>query len=74
MSFRNTIANAALTNVQTFLARYTPEKTEEYVQSAMLYHCEVPFLYRVFTPTGVPTRKEKGGYKVVSIFLCPQCT
>jgi len=74
MSFRNTIGTTALTNIQTYLARYTQDQTEEYVQSALVYHKEIPFLYRVFDPTDVPSAKEKGGYKVVSVSHPPQHT
>lgn len=70
MSFRNTIGTTGLTNVQTYLTRYTQDEIEEYVQSALVYHGEVPFLYRVFNPTNVSAKKEKGGYKVVSA-PCP---
>ena len=66
MTFRNTIGNTALTNVQSYLARYTQDQTESYVQSAVMYHGEIPFLYRVFEPTDIPVKTEKGGYKVVS--------
>jgi len=66
MCFRNKISNAALTNVQCYLSRYTRDQTEEYVRSALIYYQEVPFLYRVFDPTNVRSTKEKGGYKVVS--------
>jgi hypothetical protein len=66
MSFRNIIGKTALTNVQSYLSRYTPDQTEDYVQKAFVYYGEVPFLYRVFKPTDVRARKEKGGYKVVS--------
>ena len=70
MSFRNIIGNTAVVNVQKFLARYkTPELIEKYIKSGILYHKEIPFLYRVFEPTDVPSSKEKGGYKVVSTDL-----
>jgi len=69
MTFRNKISTTALANVQSYLARYTPGETEDYVRSALLYYGEVPFLYRVFDPTNVRSSKEKGGYKVVSA-LC----
>jgi len=68
MSFRHTIGTTALTNVQSYLTRYTHDQTEDYVRSAIVYYGEVPFLYRVFDPTNVCSRKEKGGYKVVSMF------
>ena len=68
MSFRHAISTAALTNVQSFLSRYTQENTEKYIRLGLLYHGEIPFLYRVFDPTDVPSAKEKGGYKVVSIY------
>ena len=71
MSFRNTIGTTALTHVQSYLARYTQDKTRKHVQSALIYHGEVPFLYRVFEPTNVCAGKEKGGYKVVSVFRRP---
>lgn len=65
MSIRNKIGRIALMNVQSYLARYTNDQTEEYVRSALVYYGEVPFLYRVFDPTSVRSTKEKGGYKVV---------
>jgi len=71
MSFRNTIGTTAITNVQSYLKRYTQDETEEYIQSALLYYGEVPFLYRVFDPTNVRSAKEKSGYKVVSILRPP---
>ena len=73
MSFQNRIGRTALINVQNYLSRYTPEETEAYVHSALIYYGEVPFLYRVFTPTNVPLKKEKGKYKVVSALHPPQC-
>ena len=68
MSLQNVIGNAAVVNVQAFfLARYkSPELIAEYVKFSLLYHREIPFLYRVFKPTEVPSKKEKSGYKVVS--------
>ena len=66
-SFQHTIRTAALTNVQSYLARYTQDQTEGYVQSALIYYGEIPFLHRVFDPTDVRSKKEKGGYKVVSV-------
>jgi hypothetical protein len=72
MSFRNIIGTTALTVVQGYLAHHTQEQTEKYVESALVYHGEVPFLYRVFNPTLIPIKKEKGGYKVVSVFRPPQ--
>lgn len=68
MTFRNMIATAALLNVKNFLSLKfkDPERVEEYVRSGMLYHGEIPFLYRAFLPSDVPCSKEKGGYKVVS--------
>ena len=72
MSFRNTVGTAALTNVQNYLTRYTQDETEDYVRSALVYHGEVPFLYRVFDPTDIPATKEKGKYKVVSVLRSPQ--
>ena len=68
MSFRNTIGTVALTNTQSYLARYTRDQTEDYIRSGLIYYGEIPFLYRVFEPTNVRSVKEKGGYKVVSIF------
>lgn len=62
-----------LTNVQSYLTRYTHNETEEYVRSALIYYGEVPFLYRVFEPTNVRSVKEKGGYKVVSGLHPPLC-
>lgn len=44
----------------------TPERISEYVKSAMIYYGEIPFLYRVFKPLDVRSKKEKGGYQVVS--------
>ena len=72
MSFRNVISTTALTNVQSYLARYTQDETESYVRSGFLYYGEIPFLYRVFDPTNVRSRSEKGGYKVVSV-VHPLC-
>jgi hypothetical protein len=66
MSFRNVVGTTALTNVQSYLTRYTQDQTENYVQSALAHHGEIPFLYRVFDLTDVPSTREKGGYKVVS--------
>jgi len=71
MSFRNTIGTTALANTQSYLGRYTRDETEEYIRSALIYYGEIPFLYRVFDPTNVRSVKEKGGYKVVSIFHPP---
>jgi len=67
MSFRNTISTTALTNVQSYLTHYTRDETRDYIRSALVYHGEVPFLYRVFEPTNVRAKREKGGYKVVSV-------
>ena len=67
MTFHNMIGTAALVNVKSFLDKFKdPERVEEYVRSSLLYHGEIPFLYRVFEPSAVPSSKEKGGYKVVS--------
>lgn len=67
MCFRNVIANAAVINVQNFMARHkNPDLAAEYVRFSMLYYGEIPFLYRVFECTNVRSKKEKGGYKVVS--------
>ena len=67
MTFRNMIGTAALVNVKSFLDKFKdPERIEEYVRLSLLYHGEIPFLYRVFEPSAVPSSKEKGGYKVVS--------
>ena len=56
----------------------TPELIAEYVKSGILYHGEIPFLYRVFKSTDVPSTKERGGYKVVSVPLLliehPSCS
>ena len=71
MTFQNTIGNTAVTNVQSYLTRYTQDQTESYVRSAVMYHGEIPFLYRVFKPTNVSAKKEKGGYKVVSAIRPP---
>ena len=62
MTFRNTIGNMAVTNVQSYLTRYTQDQTESYVRSVVMYHGEIPFLYWVFKPTNVSVKKEKGGY------------
>ena len=58
----------AVANLQSFLSTKftTPEQIENYVKSALIYHGEIPWTYRVFKPTNVPLRTEKGGYKVVS--------
>ena len=69
MNFRHNISTMALTNVQSYLTRLTPEQTESYVRSAMLYYREILFLYRVFKPTNVTSKKEKGGYAVVSVLF-----
>ena len=70
MSFRSFIGSAAVIKVQKFMSRYKgPELIEKYVKSNMLYHKDIPFLYRVFKPTEVPSSKEEGGYKVVSTYL-----
>ena len=69
MSFRNAISAAALTNVQSFLARFTQDQIEEYVRSKLLYYGEIPFLYRIFNLTNIHSKVEKGGYKVVSTSL-----
>ena len=67
MSFRNIIGTTALANVQNFLTRFqTPELIEAYIKAGLFYYGEIPFLYRVFKPTDVPSLKEKGKYKVVS--------
>ena len=67
MTFCNMIGTTALINVKSFLDKFKdPERVEEYVRSGLLYHGEIPFLYRVFEPSDVPSSKEKGGYKVVS--------
>jgi len=70
MSFRNTIGRTALTNVQSYLTRYTRDQTKDYVRSALVYYGEIPFLYRVFDATNVRSAKEKSGYKVV----CTLCS
>ena len=75
MSFRNTIGATALMHVQNFLgAKFGdvgPEQKADliskHVRVSMLYHGEIPFLYRVFDPTNVTAKKERGGYKVVRI-------
>ena len=67
MTFRNLIGTTALVNVKGFLDKFKdPERIEAYVKSGLIYHGEIPFLYRVFEPSDVPSPKEKGGYKVVS--------
>ena len=69
MSFRSAIGTTALINVKTFLDKFKkPEQVEEYVKSGLIYYGEIPFLYRVFEPLAVRSSKEKGGYKVVSVF------
>ena len=73
MSFRGFIGGTAITNVQKFVTNFKgPVLVANYVKSGMLYHKEIPFLYRVFKPTEVPSDKEKGGYKVVSTYLPPR--
>ena len=70
MTFRNLIGTTALANVKGFLDKFKdPERTEAYVKSGLIYYGEIPFLYRVFEPSDVPSPKEKGGYKVVSKYL-----
>lgn len=72
MTFRNAIATAALTSVQKFVTRFkTPDHIEKYVKSAIIHYGEIPFIYRVFEPTSVRSKKEKSGYKVVSPPLSP---
>ena len=44
---------------------------EKYVKSAIIHYGEIPFIYRVFEPTSVRSKKEKSGYKVVSPPLSP---
>ena len=66
MNFRHNISTTALTNVQSYLTRFTLEQTESYVRLAVLYYGEIPFLYRVSKPTNVTSKKEKGRYAVVS--------
>ena len=62
MNFRNAIANTAVVNVQTFMARHkTPDLIPEYVRTGLLYYGEIPFLYRVFKCTDVSSKKERGG-------------
>ena len=66
MNFRNTIANTAVINIQTFMARHkTPDLISEYTRTGLLYYGEIPFLYCVFECTHVSSKKERGGYKVV---------
>lgn len=72
MTLRNKIGSTALANVQSYLTRYTPDQTEDYVRSALIYYGEVPFLYRVFDPTNVRSSKEMGGYKVVRVLRSVQ--
>ena len=67
MSFRNTIGTTALTNVQSYLTRYTRDEVEDYVRSGLVHYGEIPFLYRVYERTDVRSKVEKSGYKVVSI-------
>jgi hypothetical protein len=71
MIFRNLIATTAIINVKNFLTLKfkNPDRIEEYVRSGVLYYGEIPFLYRAFEPSAVPSSKEKGGYKVVSRYL-----
>ena len=69
MSFRSVIRTTALINVKTFLDKFKkPEQVEEYVKSGLIYYGEIPFLYRVFEPLAVRSSKEKGNYRVVSVF------
>jgi hypothetical protein len=68
MSFRNIISTTALTQVQSSFHEWAHPKTEEHVRDAILYYGEIPFLYRVFDVTKVPSKMEKGRYKVVSSF------
>ena len=51
-SKKKKIRTAALVNVKSFLDKFKdPERVEEYVRSSLLYHREIPFLYRVFKPS-----------------------
>ena len=69
MSFRSAIGTAALINIKAFLEKFkTPELVEGYVKSGLIYHGEIPFLYRVFEPLAVRSSTERGKYKVVSVF------
>ena len=69
MSFRSVIGTTALINVKTFLEKFKkPEQVEEYVRSGLIYHGEIPFLYRVFKPLTVRSSRERGNYTVVSVF------
>ena len=69
MAFRNVIGTTALVNVKAFLDKFKDaERVEAYVRAGLIYHGEIPFLYRVFEPSDVPSPREKGGYKVVSKF------
>ena len=72
MIFRNMITTTAIINVKNFLTLKfkNPEHIEEYVKVGLLYYGEIPFLYRAFEPSAIPCSKEKGGYKVVSGYLC----
>ena len=71
MAFRNMIGTTALINIKSFLDKFKdPERVEEYVRAGLLYYGEIPFLYRVFEPSAIPSSKEKGGYKVVSSYPC----
>jgi hypothetical protein len=67
MSFRNIIGATALTHVQSFLQKFSPDKIEKYVQDSFNYHGEIPFLYRVFDRTEVTSDVEEHKYKVVSV-------
>ena len=68
MSFRNAVGSTAVMSVQASMQKFkSAEHIEEYVKSGLIYYGEIPFLYRTFKPTDVPSTKEKGGYKVVSV-------
>ena len=72
MTFRNMIGTTALVNVKAFLDKFKdPERVEAYVKAGLIYYGEIPFLYRIFEPSDVPSPREKGGYKVVSQRLPP---
>ena len=63
------IRMTALINIKTFLGKFKqPEHIEGYVKLGLIYYGEIPFLYHVFKSLAVHSLKERGGYKVVSLF------
>ena len=68
MSFQNTVGSTTVMKVQASMQKFeSTGHIEEYVKSSLIYYGEIPFLYRTFKPMDVPSTKEKGGYKVVSV-------